>query len=161
MPKRFFNATSGMTLMELMIASGIVAIALVFLIGSLISIFRVSTIAEDRTIAQSQANTIFEQLASRNLNTLKSYSPPTFTDLGTDQHVSVDVFTLNPVTTADPHSGTGSNPPVHPNPTSNFLRLPTTSSTTIPNPVLICCTVSWTDKHGRPSHLHVSRLFYY
>ena len=160
MPKRI-SSTSGMTLMELMMAAGIIAIALVLLVGSLISIFRVSTIAEDRTIAESQANTIFEQIGSRNATNLKSYIPPVFTDLGATQTVDVDVFTQNPVTTTDPHPANNPNPPAHANPTTNFLRLPSTATTTIPNPVMICCTVTWTDKQGRPSHLHVSRLFYF
>ena len=160
MPKRFIP-TSGMTLMELMMAAGIVAIALVLLLGSLISIFKVSTLAEDRTVAESQANTIFEQIASRNLASLKSYIPPVFSDLGVTQTVDVDVFTQNPVTVADPHPANNPNPPAHPNPTTNFLRLPSAAGTAIPNPVMICCTVTWTDKQGRLSHLHVSRLFYF
>lgn len=151
--KNRFSAESGMTLLELLFASGILALSLSLAFGSLVSVNRVGGVVEDRTIATTHILTVFEQLTPLNYQTLLLYQPPTFTGLTrrstTGQVVS---GTVAETVVVDVYTSDGST-----------LRLPQTTapSVALPNPMRIRVTVTWMDKQGRLQSYYMARWFYF
>lgn len=70
-----------MTLLELMIASGVTTMALVMLMGSLASISSVSSISQERALSAAHLSSIMEEVGATNIDSLFTYEPPAFRGL--------------------------------------------------------------------------------
>lgn len=127
--RRLRRSRAGMTLLEIMIASGIMATALVLLMGSLASITATGASSEERAVAASHVSSILEEVGRSDLSTLATYQPPGFRGL------------RNEVVTVSVIDGNGT-----------ALPLPIAGSipTNIPNPVEIRVVVAWEGKSGHP-----------
>jgi hypothetical protein len=84
--------SAGLTLVELMIAAGLLTTALVLVFGSLISVSQTRRLSESRTVAAAHISSVFEELQGVDAKTLLSYSPPTFTGLGAQEQVVIRLF---------------------------------------------------------------------
>ncbi len=80
---------SGMSLLELTFASGILAMALSLLFGSLISITLVARINEDMAVANIELVNVMESIRTMTLDELKDYEAPPLEKPGTKQAVSL------------------------------------------------------------------------
>lgn len=136
------RASRGFTLLELMFAAGIVGLALAFLFGSLVTITLASNLTENRSVALTHVERVFEELHGAGLQQLLTYTPPAFTGLGASEVVQLEVLQNN---------GTV------------LLTLPPVDPATVgplPNPLLIRCRVSWVGGENRPLSVNASQLFY-
>jgi type II secretory pathway pseudopilin PulG len=123
-----------MTLVELMIASGIVTIALVLTLGSIISVSSTTDLAEDRAMAAATITSVLEELRALPYQELLAYQPPVVAGTGVGTVLSVACIASD---------GTAVPLPVD---SSSF-------SGSFPNPVEVRVTVTWRDKMGRPYSL--------
>lgn len=110
-----FKNDTGLTLIELMFASGILAMALSMLFGSLISISSLSIIAEDRTVAAAQVASVAEEIRAMPFNQLVAFTPPPIDGPGVNRAVLVEVFDADGTAMALPLAA-GQNLPLLPNP---------------------------------------------
>ena len=129
----------GVTLIELMIASGILAMAMVFLMGGLISISDTNKITENQTLASSHLESVIEELQGLSYDQLLEYQPPVLPGLGASS--TIQVAALN--------SGGNQVPlPVD----------PATLNAPLPNPAEVRITVIWNDVRGRVYSTRASTL---
>lgn len=125
------SRTSGMTLLELMIASGMLALAMSMVFGSLISISVIGTISESRVDAANAVSSVLEQVRTMSYQELLEYAPPELTRPGVDRTVTLECFNAAGQSVSLPLSTTLlSNPP------------------SLPNPLEIKATVIWEDEAG-------------
>lgn len=82
----------GMTLLEVTFASGILAMALSLLFGSLISITLVARINEDRALADTELSSVMEKVGRMPLETLLVYQPPSPARPGVKRAISLVCF---------------------------------------------------------------------
>jgi hypothetical protein len=75
MNRHSITSESGMTLLELMFAAGVMAVALSMLFGSMISISAVGEINEDQTIGMTLLSGELEKIRSMPFEDLMDYSP--------------------------------------------------------------------------------------
>ena len=80
---------TGLALLEVMFTSGILGLALVMLLGSLISVVEVGRIAESREIAATHLGTVMENLHRATYEQLLAYEPPALEGLGPTEKVVV------------------------------------------------------------------------
>jgi len=137
MLKTNIRNNEGMTLLELMFASGILAMALSMLFGSLISISVLSSIAEDRTVAAAQVASMAEEIRTLNFDTLLDYVPPPVDGPGASRVMVIEVFDANGTAIAVPLDASGANP-------------------TLPNPLEVKITMVWETNGGRVYSSYVS-----
>lgn len=121
---------SGMTLLEVTIASSVMALALVMTMGSLVGISGTRDIAEDRMMAAVTISSVMEELRTLSYDGLVAYTPPSAEGLGASTAITVAVFDS---------SGATIQLPVDPD----------TLSETLPNPLELQVTVFWRDVAGR------------
>ena len=87
---------SGFTLLELMIASGIVAMSMGMLFGSMLSIGVSGQVAEGKTQATAYMLSVLEQVRYTPRNTLFTFSPPAPpVDPGYTMAVALDALDAN------------------------------------------------------------------
>ncbi len=139
-PIRWTNE-SGMTLMELMLASGVMAVSLTFLFGSLLTISAAGDITANRTIAVTHVSTVMEQVRTLTYDELLAYQPPVFVGLGMSETVHVEYYQAD---------GTTVVPPIAPGALANPL----------PNPLTVKCTVTWYDPRGHAFRQVGSEMVY-
>lgn len=122
---------AGFTLFELTLASGIMLVALVLMMGSLIRISSTTAATEDRAIAATQLSTVMEEIQGfRDLDSIRTYQPPALDGLGAFQTVDVEAIAAD---------GTA-------------IAVPATEEafdTNLPNPLEVRVTVTWRDASGR------------
>jgi type II secretory pathway pseudopilin PulG len=117
---------AGMTLLELMIAAGITAMALVLMMGSLGSVAHSGASTEERSIAAAHVSTVLEELSEADLEELLAYEAPALEGLRGE---TIAVRCVD---------GSG-----------NEVTLPATQAIgTVPNPVEVRVTVTWQDSAG-------------
>ncbi len=129
-PIRPTRPDAGMTLLELMIAAGIMATGLVLLMGSLATITHTGASSEERAIAAAHMSTLMEELAQTNIDTLFDYEPPAFPGLQRER------VTITCVDSAGELVPLPADPSQLANP--------------IPNPVEIRIVVDWRSRSGHP-----------
>ena len=129
--------TQGMTLLEVMIAAGLMAVALVIIMGCIVSISATSELSEDQAMAAATITSVLEELHSSSFDQVMTYQPPSTTELGASAGVTVTCFD---------GSGNGYGLPLN----------PATLTSPLPNPVEVQVTVVWRDKMGRPCTLRGS-----
>lgn len=121
---------SGMTLLELMVASGVMVIALVLLFQCLISMSRLRALSEQRAIAMSHANTIMEEIGNLDYAGLLAYVPPT---LGGLNGLAVEIRCHYDA--------------------ENYVVVPVAAlEDPLPNPVEVEVAISWRDIRGLLMH---------
>lgn len=132
---------SGVTLLELMFAAGIMTLALSFLFGSLVTIFLASDVVEDRAISVLQISRIMEEVREVSAGDLLSYEPPVVEGLGDNAAAEVRCLSADgaPITL-----------PVD----------PSTLAAPLPNPTQVQCVLTWTTGRGRILTATVSELQY-
>jgi hypothetical protein len=128
--RQLLRDDAGVTLLELMFASGILAMALAIIFGSLISVSALGQINENRAVAQQQLATVTEDLRSVPYEELNTYVPPEMNKPGYVQQVEVALLDAN----GDPVT----------------LPLPTgVTLSSFPNPAEILVTLRWVEDNGR------------
>lgn len=123
------GGAEGMTLLELMIAAGVMAMAFVFMFGSYAGISTASASSEELAIATAHISTVMEEIRGRpSYAALLAYQPPALTGLGVTE--TIQVVCLNSAGAA--------------------VALPTAPpSPALPNPVEVRVMVTWRDRMGR------------
>ena len=132
------EAQEGLTLLELSIASGIMAAAFVLVVGALIGVSATNTFTQERTIATGQLTTVLEELHGSTFDQVLAYQPPGVQGLG---GVVTSVVCLD------------SN--------GNLVPLPIVSGAVadaLPNPVEVQVRVTWRDLAGRMQTCTASTL---
>ncbi len=119
---------AGFTLIELSLAIGVVAIALVLLIGSLFSIVTATELSESRAIAAAHQASVIEEIHAS--PDIFEYQPPVMRGLGASEIITAECFD---------QLGVAFDLPVDLD----------AAATVFPNPLEIRVTVSWIDRRGR------------
>lgn len=128
---------SGVTLLELVIASSVLAIAFVLIMGGLISTSETNAISEDQALASAQAESVIEEIQGLPYEDLLAYQPPNLQTLGANSTLQVVCLDKG----------------------GNQVTLPVDVDTfagPLPNPTQVTVTVQWTDRRGRPFTSSVS-----
>lgn len=129
-----------MTLLELMMAAGVLTLTLSYVFGSLLSVTAAGGVTEGRSVAATQVSSVFESMHGMSYSALIACQPPVFTALRAE-NVTLECFKTD---------GTA-------------LTLPTTYTllaTPLPNPIPIRCTITWQDERGRSLSSTATQLFY-
>lgn len=129
MKRKVPKSEAGFTLLELMIASGILAVALSMVFGSLISVNVMGRLAESRTEATVAISSVVEDIRGTSIDDLLSYEAPDFSGIGIGNMIIVRCTT-----------GDGTE-----------LVLPYTGETEqeLPNPVTLQVQLIWAEDEGR------------
>ncbi|NIA14951.1 MAG: hypothetical protein GWP08_12820 [Nitrospiraceae bacterium] len=138
---RLIKEERGLTLLELMFASGVLAMTLSLLFGSMMSVSLANDATEGRAVAVTQVSSVMEELRATSSDELLSYVPPQFEGLGTAEMVEVRCYNAGGETLSFPVS------------TEN-LTAP------LPNPLQVECIVRWYDERGRHYSYNVSEWIY-
>jgi len=130
------RSEAGFTLVELMIASGIIGVSLAMTMGSLVSVSTAQRTTEADAVATTHVSSILEEIRSTtSIDDVYEYIPPNIRGLG-----SSTVVTVSCIDAAD-----------------NEINLPLVAEIvgaeivrpTLPNPALIQVMIQWTDADGR------------
>ena len=132
---------SGLTLLELMLAAGILSLALASLFGSLVTMSVAGGLTEDRAVAVTHLSSVLEEVRSLSYNEVLAYQPPAFGNLGTSELITVECFK---------DDGTAVLLPV----------LPTSLTAPLPNPLQVRCSVAWNDPRGHALRMRASQSLY-
>ena len=132
---------SGLTLLELMFAAGVMALALAFLFGSLITIAVAGGLTENRACAVTHLSSVLEEIRGLGYDELLAYQPPVFNNLAPTETITVECYKGD---------GTTLQLPVNPDSVTNPL----------PNPLQVRCTVAWNDPRGHALQQRASQLVY-
>lgn len=131
---------SGMSLLELMLAAGVLTLTLSYVFGSLMAVTAAGGVTEGRAVAATELTSVLESMQGMSYDTLIACQPPARTALR-GERVTLECFKAD---------GTA-------------LTLPTTYAllaTPLPSPLPIRCTVSWQDDRGRTLAITATQLFY-
>lgn len=121
---------AGLTLIEVMFASGIVALTLSMVFGALVSLSELSQSAERRAIAATHLSTLLETLRSLPYEVLRRYDPSVLEGLMNGETAAAECFDA---------SGAAVPLPIPPDAVQEAL----------PNPVRVRATITWTVGRGR------------
>jgi len=142
--KRVLSDNSGMSLIEVTFAMGILATTLSLLFGSLISITVIGRINEDKAVANTELASILEEMRGMSLADTLTFAPTIPAHPGVEQTVVVECFndentaiTLPMALTLDDAGN-----PVGPLPD-------------LPNPLEVKATLLWTNDSG---HVYQSSI---
>ena len=124
-----------MTLLELMFASGVLAMGLALLFGSLVSINVLGNISEDRTSAAVQVASVLEHLRTQSYDDLLNYQlPPEPSAPGVKRAIVVECFDEN-----------GGSVPLPLRQTQDGV----TETPNLPSPLEVRVTMAWASENGR------------
>ena len=126
---RRLPANAGLTLLEVMFAAGVLAMALSLLFGSLLSMNVVGQISESRTSAASQLASVLEELREMPIEQVVNYTPPELYGPGVSTVVSVGYYDAD----------------------DGFVLLPLAGDAplNLPNPLQVKAELIWTDERDR------------
>lgn len=130
----------GIMLVELMIAAGILVVALVMVMGSLLSVWQVIAISEQRINVSSEVTTILEEVQSLTFEEILDYDPAPLKGSLTTEYTKLAMFDAEGQEIALPIS-------------EELLNLET-----LPNPVEIKVTVSMHRNNRAPITRSASTL---
>jgi hypothetical protein len=119
---------AGFSLLELMFASGILALALALIFGSLLSIAAVENVNRANTQATALLSSLMEDVLRTPYSSLLQYTPPSVSGLGSGATVTVACITSSGGQITLPYSGSG--------------------TPALPNPVEVVITLTWQDAKG-------------
>ena len=138
-PKSGGKGEAGFTLVELMFASGVLAMTLVLLFGSMLSVSYLAVIAQDRANATALLTSVLEEAKTKDYTSLLAFSPP--------------VSPGKPVKTIALQC-------LQADGTKLGLPVKVIPSVQLPNPLRLVCTVNWTDSKGRTLSVTASAWHY-
>ncbi|HIJ65535.1 MAG TPA: type II secretion system protein [Candidatus Hydrogenedentes bacterium] len=124
-----FHGETGLTLLELMFAAGVMVVAFVLLFQSIVSMSDARRVTEERAVAMSHIASIMEEIADTSYERLLEYSPPEFSGLYTENFEIRCYYDDGGVVTL-PVAG---------------LEVP------LPNPTEVEVVVTWRTVRGRPA----------
>ena len=127
--QRITRQDAGVTLLELMFAAGVMALALSMLFGSLIGINLMGEVAEGRTRAAAAMSSVMEELRTSSFDDILDFAPTPIDHPSATFGIQVDA-----VDDGD-----------------NLVTLPLgeNATATFPNPTELQVTVVWTTPQGR------------
>jgi len=128
-----------MTLIEIMIAAGIMLVALVMMFGTLMRISDTTSNTQERAIAATQLASLTDDVQAMTIDQLKSYTAPALTGLGAYQTVQVQCVDKN----------------------GTLVDLPSTDTnfdSNMPDPLEVRIRVTWRDESGRTFQQQVSTI---
>ncbi|MFA6243282.1 MAG: hypothetical protein WC655_20255 [Candidatus Hydrogenedentales bacterium] len=131
---------SGATLLELAIASGILATTLVLLLGGIMSISDAHSLTSDRTSASIALEEVIEQVHTLTYDELLSYVPPPPRSLGAMASITISCVDA---------TGAALDTPIN----------PTSLQQALPNPIEVRILARWSDDRGRPQVAQTTCLF--
>jgi prepilin-type N-terminal cleavage/methylation domain-containing protein len=137
-PKLSPDGESGFTLLEVMIAAGIILIGLVAVMNSVVSTNSLRASADDRTVVRARLATVIDELRRADADGLRNYTPPSFTDRSPAIEIEVE-YVMN-------EDGERASPPI------------TDEDIEIPNPVEIHITSTATFSAGRTVTTHTAAI---
>ncbi len=136
--KRVNRTNAGVTLLELMFAAGVMALALSMLFGSLIGINMMGEVAEGRSRASTVMSSVLEEVRASDFNTILAFAPTPIQHPGVTIAVQLEAVD-------DDGNLTG-------------LPLGENVNVTFPNPTEIKATVVWTTPRGRAYSISSSTM---
>ena len=80
---------AGLTLLEVMIASGILAVGMVLLMGSVLSVASTTALTEQRAVSTTYIASVMEELDGRSLEDVLTYWPPQLGAVGPEDRVQI------------------------------------------------------------------------
>ncbi len=124
---------AGMTLLEIMFAAGIVAMALAMLFGSLLSLTVVGQVNEGQMAASACMTTLMEEINTLPYESVKAYIPPTsLNGPGVSREVALAFVVPKE------------------NGTVEYPAIPYTGEDkNLPNPVEVRLTLTWKEENGQ------------
>ena len=139
--KRVVTSQSGMSLLEITFAAGILATALSLIFGSLISISLLGSLNEDKAVANTELASVLEEIRSLDFSDLMTYTPENPTKPGISRTVSLECYDADggavalPIAVAD----------------GEDVTLPD-----VPNPLEIKVTILWSNDRGHIFQAHAT-----
>ena len=126
------KSDAGFTLLEVMFASVIFVVLIVFLFGSLLQFYAVQEITKQRTVALAHISTVIEEVQSLSIDELLAYVPPEFEGLGEEVEVTAEYIDAE----------------------GEFHILPLQEidsdlKAALPNPLEVRVTMHWIDRRGQ------------
>lgn len=128
-----------MTLIEVMLAAGVLAFSFSVVYGSLISMYMLNQINQDRVYAVSSVSSMLEELSAMSYEELAAYTPPEVDGPGQKFWINTDIVTAD-----------------------KSISLPIEGGVTkdIPNPCEVRVTMHWYDSSGREYQFYASTMRY-
>jgi len=155
-----FNEESGVTLLELMFAAGVLATALSMLFASLIGIAAMGRLTQQREAATTYVSTVMEELQHEDFEGLMLYVPPPFEGHGLRQPtVVVECFDADgapielPLAVGGEGEGEGEGEP------EGGESSPEVDPDDLPNPLEVRTTVIWTNTRGQEFSVSAAALY--
>lgn len=125
---------SGFTLIEIMLAAGVVALALSMLFGSMISIGVMGDVAESRADASTTLAGILEYTRVLDFEDMLTFVPPEIEGIGVKNVITLECYDAagGPISLPLTVDGEGGE-----------LEIPP-----LPNPLEVRATITWSDERG-------------
>lgn len=136
--ERLRRSDAGMTLIELMFACGILAMALSMIFGSLIGISVVGRLSESRTAATTTLASLIEDIQSMSFNELIAYVPPPVEGPGVSHTVEVACVVAGEANEEGLDDEVATVP----------LPIPSSYEGPLPNPLEVRVTLTWHEANG-------------
>lgn len=130
----------GMSLIELTFASGVLAMALSMLFGSLLTITLVARLNEDRAVANVTLANVLDEVRGMTLEELLEYEAPLLSQPGTKAAVALVCFDNEGKTVPLPLVQQGNEQP------------------DLPNPLEVKATLMWSNQKGHVFQSHATVL---
>lgn len=133
------KSTAGMSLVEIMLASGVLATALSLLFGSLMSISVIGRISEERVAARVELSSVLEDLSDiKTTAQLLSYTLPPLKGPGANHTAVLQAYLAGGTT----------------------ITLPSVADPlpVLPNPVEVKVTYTWEDDAGHVYQVFASKM---
>ena len=136
--KKGHSSEAGFTLVELVIASGIIGVAMAMTMGSLMSVSTAQRTTEADAVAAAHVSSILEEIrAITAIEDLFTYVPPNLRGLGASEIVTYSCVDTANTVIALPLAAAAARP-------------------TLPNPAEVRVTIQWSDPEGRVQTLQAS-----
>jgi len=132
--KKIRTDESGFTLIEIMFAAGVVAIALSALFGSMINISVMGQVTEARADTSTALGRILEFTRVMDFEELMEYVPPEIEGVGVKNVITLECFDADGATVSLPLVAAEGDEVVIP---------------PLPNPLEVRATITWADERGR------------
>lgn len=139
--KRVVTNQSGMSLLEITFAAGIMATALSLLFGSLISISLLGKLNEDKAVANTELASVLEEVRTMDFNDLVVYSPAAPNYPGVERAVNIECYTEDGAAIALPLAEDE----------SGNVDVPA-----LPNPLEVRVTLLWSNEKGHVFQAHAT-----
>ena len=136
MQKQRQKSQLGLTLLEVMIAAGVLALAMVMAMGSMLSISATTAQAEDQAAASAAVSSLIEQIRATPMENIRNFQPPAQAGMRIQSQVWV-VTNNNEIAL-----------PADQNVSNNIFRAP----------LQVRVQVNWLDNAGRPRVLDTTTI---